>query len=542
MQRLGSPWSVQGLLPRLPPQSQVRTLIYKSPGQIERNRRYKRKVQAKSPTKRSSPLYEIPYVVLDLDAEDNPRVRSYTDQDEKDQTARWSHNPKVDALSDRLHIFRHELRQSDKLWKAPLGPFDQRRLSDRDLLSVAFLGASSRGKDAPTGSHNLDTPVDQGSLGNTTELLASNGIPQRILEDDIKTVNFMFHWQELHEPQLANNEDIGKLKSELSRLSLHQLRRVAAQLLQTDAGSRLLSLCGDEVYFSLVDAGQQRHGLQLRVGNDPTEVLVFLNNIAISLGARNIGVPASLRGLGLRLSSKLFYLPAMANFLRPSPQGGQDGELGSVDASAIHETLHSILGHMHSQQAVPFGGSFQRRSEIFNLLTGRSISSGTMKPSIRAMISASNDFREAYKSYILLLGEVGAVRSIWHEWHNSTGFKSPKIDMNLILFTNAIVRSVGQMRQQPGVAAAIGIGAADYAEDAHLDGQLVALPEASGAETGFSADSRPYAVPNQKKADASGDASEGAALRAQVQNFLKTKDMKSALAILQQGLVTTPSP
>jgi len=536
MQRLGSPWSVQGLLPRLPLQSQVRTLIYKSPSQIERNRRYKRKVQAKSPTKRSSPLYEIPYVVLDLDAEDNPRVRNYTDQDEKDQTARWSHNPKVGALSDRLQIFRDELRQSDKLWKAPVGPFDQRRLSDRDLLSVAFLGASGRGR-----SHNLDTSVDQDSLGNTTELLTSNGIPQRILEDDIKTVNFMLHWQELHEPQLVSNEDIGKLKSELSRLSLPQLRRVAAQLLQTDAGSRLLSLCGAEVYFALVDAAQQRHGLQLRVGNDPTEVLVFLNNIAIGLGARNIGMPASLQGLGLQLSSKLFHLPAIANFLTLGLQGGQDGEGGSVDANAIHETLHSLLGHMHSQQAVPFGVSFQTRSEIFSLLTGRSISNGTMKPSIRAMISASNDFREAYKSYILLLGEVGAVRSIWHEWHSSTGFKSPKIDMNLILFTNAVVRSVGQMRQQPGGAAAIGIGAADYAEDTYLDGQLVALLEASGAETGLSGDSRPYAVPNQKKADASGDASAGAALRAQVQNFLKTKDMKSALAALQQGLVTTPS-
>lgn len=533
MQRLGSPWFAQVLLPRLQSQGQVRTLIYKSPNQIEKNRRYKRRLQARSPRTRSSPLYEVPYVVLDLDAEDNPHVRSYTEQDEKNLAARWSHNPKVDALSDRIGIFRQELRESEKLWTASPGPFDQRRLSGRDLLAVAFRGALAEEGDSAAGARS----VDESSLENTSELLQSNGIPQRILEDDIKTVNFMLHWQELHGPQPASNEDLGKLKSELSRLSFAQLRRVVSELLQTDMGSKLLSQCGAEVAFALADGTDQhqRHGLQLRDGNDPTEVLVFLNNIAISLRARDISVPISLRGLGLRLSSKLYHVPAMANFLpsRPQDQGGEDG---SVDASTIQETLHSVLSHIHSQKAVPFGSYIQPRSEIFSLLTGRGMS---QKPSIRGMISGSNDFREAYKTYILLLGEIGAVRIIWHEWHNSTSFESPKIDMSLILFTNAILRSVKLMRQQQGPTAPVLIGTANYEEDALLDRQLVASLEASGAETTLTGASSPtYAAPNQKNIDDSADANDSVAVRAHVQNFLKKKDMTTALDTLQQCLST----
>ncbi|KAK1769270.1 hypothetical protein QBC33DRAFT_349637 [Phialemonium atrogriseum] len=544
MQRLGSPWLIQGLLSRLESQGQVRTLIYKSPSQIEKTRRFRRRQQARSPRRETVPLYEIPSSLLDLDAEDNPRVRAYTEQDEKDQFERWSQNPKVDALSGRIETFRQELGRSERLWNAPPGPFNQRRISDRDVLSVAFLGALSGGRDAAVDIGSPDKKVGQVPLGSTSEILGSNGIPQRILEDDAKTVNFMLHWQERHEPQRINSGELANLKAELSRQSFVHLRRVAAQLLQTDAGSRMLSLCGAEVAFALADTAQLRHGVQLRDGNDPTEVLVFLSNVAIGLSARDINLPAPLRGLGLRLASKLFCLPAITNFLGLDQQTGLDGETGRLDANAVHEALRSILDHMHSQQAGPDGGPLEMRSEVFSLLTGRGTSKDEVKPSVRAMISDSNDFREAYKAYILLLGELGAARSLWHEWQGSTGFKTPKIDMNLILFTNATLRSVSLMRQQeqPVGADAVGLATGDYVQDVHLDRQLVDMLQSPGTQAGFGGFARPFNLPSQGRDETSSGSSRGAEPRAEVQQFLKKKqDITSALAALKPALETAIS-
>ena len=545
MQRLGSPWLTQGLLPR--PQccrNQIRTLAHQTPSQTERNQRHKRHGPSRTPRSKPAPLFELSDLVLDLDAEGNPKVRSYSDQDEKDLTEQWSRDPKTDALGDRIESFRKELARAEKLWKSPAGPLDSRRIAGRDLLSVALLGAQEGEASTKNGQEQLGDRDREAIKGSgLAERLSSNGIPQRILEDDIKTLNFMLHWLGRHGPTgHINPNERTKLASKLQSKSFSELQRVIPQLLSTDSGAKLLSLYSAEVASALTGAIDLQPKTQFRDGSAPLEALALVNNAAVGLRERGIATPVPLRELGLRLASSAFDLQAIANFLRPSWQASNLEEAVShPNADTMREVLSAILHHMRQRRNSPL--KEDGLSELFNILSAQIIPQGDAAPSIRALIANSGDFREAYKAYILLLGELGALRSLWHEWQDSTGFETPRIDQRQMLFASAVNRSIEELLSQQDQLAdldAFSLATGNYAEDRHFDAQLISITfRGSGPVMGSGAHTSRHTAPKEGPASSPEPPSRGTRefLGASAERFLVNKQLKDGLAVLRRELI-----
>ena len=63
-------------------------------------------------------MFQLPNVVLDLDAEDNPHGRQYDDVDEEIEVAKWARNEKVDAIAERLEVFSEEMVETEAFMKS----------------------------------------------------------------------------------------------------------------------------------------------------------------------------------------------------------------------------------------------------------------------------------------------------------------------------------------------------------------------------------------------------------------------------------------
>jgi hypothetical protein len=306
-------------------------------------------------------------------------------------------------------------------------------------------------------------------------LLLSNGIPESMLDDDVKTIQLMIHWLQRHGQQRFNQSDLEGLKWELSVQPFQLLRRVVAELLQSVEGCRLLSLCGPEV-ASMLEVYAKQHHHQSQEETNGAEVLTLLNNISINFTSRGIKLPRPLCGLGLRLASELGSLPAVGSFL--SMDNGIYGKIDNHNeyGTALRDSLFALLNHMDSQHE-----DTTSRSEIFSLLTGRGLASQDANSSFRVMLSNlcdSAEAQEAYRAYILLLGATGAVRSLWYEWNSATNHKTPPMDQREFIFADALTRSICRMQQHHHLTDCIDTlsqVAGNYEQDGNLDAQLVLL-------------------------------------------------------------------
>ncbi|KAK3942967.1 hypothetical protein QBC46DRAFT_255028 [Diplogelasinospora grovesii] len=226
--------------------------------------------KANLPRTRPIPLFEISPLLLDLDAEGNEAVRPATEQDDAEQAEKWalSNNTETAALLQRMDKFREELKAAKKKWQSEWGLFDERRLTHRDILSIAFLGTD---------------PVEQTS--DSRDILDSNGIPHQITDDEEQTIQFMFRRMEFsgvqptddapeaHEPEKVFEKAIkGK--------NFQQIQRMIFPLLQTDVGCWVVSRCSAQLI-----AACTREERSLTEG-DAWRVRVFLKNVEANLASR----------------------------------------------------------------------------------------------------------------------------------------------------------------------------------------------------------------------------------------------------------------
>lgn len=273
-------------VPRAPPRGKVR---FRRIGQVAlqkytrrtkrlwaRKTNRQRKLQALKTEKMREQPYQVSRLVLDLDGVDCPGVRPYSKQDEVQQRNRWRANPELRALFRRMIEVRREIDQSKIKWRAELRRYDPRRITERDILAVAFLGVPRDTDVASDAQLTAQAPP----LGYVTrDFFDSMGVTDRITDDVHHTVHTLLH-RLRHQPLLAPVRSARcqeEFVDELDKTdNVAFIERMVAPLLQTDWGRSLLSKCRDKIVFNYVRANQ----LML-----DERVYQFLQNISVGLRA-----------------------------------------------------------------------------------------------------------------------------------------------------------------------------------------------------------------------------------------------------------------
>ncbi|KAK3322155.1 hypothetical protein B0H66DRAFT_192475 [Apodospora peruviana] len=246
-----------------------------------------------------SDTYIISDTVLSLDGESCPAVRPYTESDHVEQIKKWSaERPDLTALRERMAAFRKEVNQARINWHNKLRPIDPRRVTERDVLSVSFLGVGppipvveprKKGQPwAPTGD------TDYARL--KPNLLLKMGINYRVAGNTRLAVRFLRQRLKFQSqldltteavtttslvPELKRRlHDVG-IKPQETGAVMNTIVRIVAPFLRTDEGCQLVSLCGDELVSACMKQVERAESRKLKV-------LCFLKNVAFNLKRRQI--------------------------------------------------------------------------------------------------------------------------------------------------------------------------------------------------------------------------------------------------------------
>ncbi|KAM7197049.1 hypothetical protein V8F20_006802, partial [Naviculisporaceae sp. PSN 640] len=192
--------------------------------------------------------YYVSDTILDLDADKSPATRPYTSADHEEQIKKWGTNHRLDALTKRMHAFRDEISDAKLHWRRKLGLYDERRITERDILAMALLGPVSDGDKRERGNGAL-----------SCEFLERIGIYRRITgtEDKDKgdiplTVRYLVHRMKTQRTQgqplpKTKAQELRHLKSVLRKSNPQSIPRVLYPLLNNGHGRALVAECSEEI-------------------------------------------------------------------------------------------------------------------------------------------------------------------------------------------------------------------------------------------------------------------------------------------------------
>ena len=209
--------------------------------------------------------YYVTDTVLDLDAEGSPATRPYTEADHQEQIKKWSTNPALIALEKRMHGFKAEVEEAKATWRRKLDRFDEKRVTERDILSVAFLGAA-----------------DASSTGLSYSFLAGIGIHRRISEDIPLTVRYLRRRQKTQSRYHPRSGESPELKSRLRSAEPDSIPRILFPLLHLDHGLVLISDCAKEII-----TGTTKNAASM-TPEQAVRISIFLRNLSYNLATRNL--------------------------------------------------------------------------------------------------------------------------------------------------------------------------------------------------------------------------------------------------------------
>ncbi|ROW17561.1 hypothetical protein VPNG_00896 [Cytospora leucostoma] len=350
------------------------------------------------PTKKNFPSFELPKVVLDLDAENIPHVRPLNNRDIRHQKAKWGYSPVGEEVMLRATNLRKEMARDEKKMRHQASKLNNMQtISDYNVFAIALLGGSS----VSSSLKDLE-PRDEQQRPITLGGLRANGIPERILAGDAnKVISFMLHRQELAREQ----EDAGDLEAFKTALShcknLGQLRRLC--LRGVDAAPQQKEI----VHAS---SGHIVHSLRSMPPQPLKEILKFVNNFTIRQLAENAGLSAAMPLYGLEIASKLELLPAIVQYLQICLSQAFIGN-DNTDRAILGIVGLGTLTALERGQGTARG----TRPELFTLLTGRSLVSSEPQPALYGLdVLQGQGDPEVHCLYTRLLAELGAFRLLWH--------------------------------------------------------------------------------------------------------------------------------
>ncbi|TFB05338.1 hypothetical protein CCMA1212_002786 [Trichoderma ghanense] len=399
-------------------------------------------------------FFEMPDLLLDLDAEESPFVRQADEADERRLERKWDVNPKRVYAQKQLEELREQMaesrRKADDILSNPANIW---RLNSHDVLSAAL-------RCQPTATDGADLPGTMSELSSAPGKLASrqdpgfletlcreNGIPPHALQDDQVLLEWMMlRYKNLHrtitnrsEQPLSPSELTAALKDQTSitgirRLVFHSLSSEGAAktyFLNRKDPSNESTITEEHVPRALRNACFQVLDQHPDKAAAHLETLGFLGNLAARLSSDGIALPPALIGLALRLSASAGIIQAASEWLHRGFEI-RTWEKRAASSNDVEGALKMFTQHLSGQGR---GGLYtvHDRQMLLQLLTGIDEHHSLSSESFRSLplfhlgeqsrVSTSQAY-DMYKYYITLLGHLGALRTIWKEWHVSRSMVS----------------------------------------------------------------------------------------------------------------------
>lgn len=381
-------------------------------------------------------FFEMPDLLLDLDAEDSRLVRPVDEADDLRLERKWDVNAKRLAVQDQLKELQAQISESRRKADDVLSnPANIWRLSPHDILSAALRGTPVVVDDvrSPTTTPRPSSASKELTSGHDSRLIETlcreNGIPLHALQDDQVLMEWMWLRYKNLQRSMENRSEEPLSPAQLSdalksQTSILGIRRLVFHCLKSTEVAKTYFLRpkgtnnGPNVSLEIRNACLRVLAQQPEKGAAHLEILGFIGNLAARLYGHN---GPALTGLALRLSAEAGVVGAISEWLR---RGFADHtwERHRASSADVAETLKTLIRQLSSGLY-----AVEDRQLLFQLLTGiehDSLSDDSFRSlplfylGEQSKVSTDEAYG-MYESYIMLLGHLGAVRSLWKEWYAS---------------------------------------------------------------------------------------------------------------------------
>ncbi|OAA38076.1 hypothetical protein NOR_06821 [Metarhizium rileyi] len=426
-------------------------------------------------------FFEMPNLLLDLDAEGTRHVRSVADADETSMATKWAASPRYMAVKSRLKAFEEQLYESRKKVQDVLTqPTNIWRITRHDIVSAALQGPSDAQRKparestpAAIISGTKNTSISSGNAALIEKLRLENGIPPHAVDDDQLLLHWMtlrykglryktFHHKSLTRPSQKRQLPVATVKQLKQALRAQRtivgVRRLVFQALS--AGVSTVSFQNNTK--SAKNLPQQlRFTCAVILGRDDLnrdlyrQTLTFLGNLSERLSSQGVHLGPILCGLALKLSAEMGSLEASSGWLNRTYQIDSKGEFCMED---VLSALTSLENSLRDQGPVTLQ-TVEQRQLLFQLLTGIDENNTMATDSFRSFgatfllnQSSPDTARRVYYAYIALLGHLGAARTLWREWRELPAAVSKDGDV-VLGFCHALKRAIHVMPALDGESA-----------------------------------------------------------------------------------------
>ncbi|CAM1505469.1 Fc.00g111060.m01.CDS01 [Cosmosporella sp. VM-42] len=433
-----------------------------------------RKVFPPKPVEESD-FFAIGDLLLDLDAEDSKHVRQFTEDDEAQMQKSWKIDhtrrrieKRVEDVESRVNYIRQ------KIFKITTRPTNVWRPRTQDVFAVALSTADSHLKPAKTRQKDDRDDTSSVSLVSPREfdaiktVCSENGFLNRPANDEM-----LLSWLKLrhrllesgrnHEPSVSAREVKEALRTQTS---ITAIRRLISQSLSSGlsvaAFENGLSSYIRDALIIILDQNTPKKAGRL-------QILTFLSNLKERLFSDGADIGAPLCGLGLRLSAEIAKPEATLEYLSlgftQNLWNGNPQALGDVESA-----LRSYDDHLRGTSETKSLDAFDRQN-LLQILTGVGEADMSPEDCVRSLVTppfenlSEGDPQQAlriYRYYIMLLGRLGAVKTLWKEWrltapyfqsHNDGNLRTRSAQDVTDIFVYAIRASLPIVVQQDGEVA-----------------------------------------------------------------------------------------
>lgn len=451
--------------------------------------------------------------------------------DKMDHSGESRRARELKPLKKRIAAFEKNYKKLDTNFKSVAADkFHPLHISDFDMLAAALLDPRNISNKAVKSKSDRHGPVSHPDI--LDSVLFENGIPSVARNTTSNMIAYMLRRRYLASRPLSARpaKDVGDDEEELIRQALRncptfsKIDRLVTRVAKDQRGCDMLLRVSDELYESLVGAPEA----------EPLQSLSLLNNLEINLNRYNLDLPTKFHELAIWISLKCqAIVTAEHHFKRRL-------ELGPYDHGLITSILDKLLQtSLASSPIVSYDfqlDSSDRLTAVFSLLTGYVPGENQLAVSLRSLVDRERP--DGFRLYIQCLARLGAFRTIWHEWHNTSpplssvgaGVRQDLAvadnDYLVTAMLDALAKNhrIGELAESPSFVNVSG----QFQEDCQLD--MVAISRSADI----------LALP-QKEIEDFTSTPAYAERREQLYQILEEKQIEEAFPALQKFLILTTS-
>ncbi|KAF7527882.1 hypothetical protein G7054_g10335 [Neopestalotiopsis clavispora] len=399
--------------------------------------------------------YNVNRLLLDLDAENVEHVRRYDPDIDGMPEDRYAKRNREKAVADaRISNFFHDTHATFQNFKDTI----QDRavewyINDLDIISTVLRGevnnSLSMAREPPDAKIRHSGQDRNNTLyGISGEGMRRNGIPQGANRS--KLISYMLRRQK-QTTQSGSTRLMTDMTWESD--SITEIKRPLIFLANTSFGSQLVSKQSRFLGETCSRVLEECKDVTDMDRPAALELLMLCNDLVMRLLKEDLPIDQHLWCLGFELAVRFSVFPAARMYLEAGSRFGKQNLHGE---NFLLRLLKAILNSVESSQqgAVHLDSASSpsgHNAAIFGLLTGQDLGGHQSPVSVQSMIDPAQPSDSAVcHTYMHILGELGAVRTLWHTFqelprivrarHSGPGQGVPEMDQLYDQFVHAFLR------------------------------------------------------------------------------------------------------